>query len=447
MRVPCHLRALPHVAPRPRRLELNYRFCEACYALHEKKGYCVVCYNDCQEEEGPMVCCDKCEFWVHIECDAISEMGADFMAAKGDKMPYHCPRCTGDPPGTFGKMLEEKLPQTGKYGVKELAKVRDKREAFFAQKEAEEAAAAAGAGGELSMENGGMIPPFAQPPALPPPLPPPRPPPAAAAAANCKTGEAWPAAKAEAGRSSDGRCSTAANGRQWPCGCGGSAGRRRAEQQRRQAATWSGERSLQAIGHEWPRVDPPRACWWHECSKANNAVEFDALAGALSRGRTGRRSRRPASYHLCAKSPPRLPSPPVLAATAAGAATTAAGARRRRSRQAATATATAAAATTAGVAAAGAASAAGARADANVDAAAIRQPGAVLGPPMLSASRRACPDAAIDTCPDAVCAAGGGHRRRECGCRRRRRVPAAATWFRGATAAAASSLVPSIPCP
>ena len=86
--------------------DVDYRFCGTCFALHEQQGYCVVCYDDITEEEGPMVSCDTCDFLVHIECDGISERGADFLAAKGDKAPYHCPRCTGKPPGQFGADLE-----------------------------------------------------------------------------------------------------------------------------------------------------------------------------------------------------------------------------------------------------------------------------------------------------------------------------------------------------
>jgi len=90
--------------------KMNYRFCEPCAKLHDEKGYCKVCRQNCESEQGPMVCCDKCDFWIHAECDWISDAGFHFLTAKGEKQSYHCPSCRGEEPGIFGTRLEGKIP-------------------------------------------------------------------------------------------------------------------------------------------------------------------------------------------------------------------------------------------------------------------------------------------------------------------------------------------------
>ena len=71
---------------------VDYRFCDECGRLHEERGYCNVCSEDCRTEDViPMVCCDICSFWVHNNCDGISERGLDYITSRGDKFVYHCP--------------------------------------------------------------------------------------------------------------------------------------------------------------------------------------------------------------------------------------------------------------------------------------------------------------------------------------------------------------------
>ena len=65
--------------------------CEDCFALREKGNWCRVCdrvYRD--DDEAPMVCCDVCQQWVHIECDHISpllyqQMGVSHHSTKAQK--------------------------------------------------------------------------------------------------------------------------------------------------------------------------------------------------------------------------------------------------------------------------------------------------------------------------------------------------------------------------
>ena len=93
--------------------KLGYKYCEGCAKLHEERGYCKVCKQDCRYEEGPMVCCDGvgCGFWVHAECDGISEGGMDMITAKGEKWSYHCPDCRHEEPGKYGAWLDTKVPK------------------------------------------------------------------------------------------------------------------------------------------------------------------------------------------------------------------------------------------------------------------------------------------------------------------------------------------------
>eukprot|EP00966_Prymnesium_polylepis_P271509 6272965-Prymnesium_polylepis.1 len=44
----------------------------------------------------------RCDFWIHAECDGISDAGFHFLTAKAEKQTYYCPGCRGEAPGVFG---------------------------------------------------------------------------------------------------------------------------------------------------------------------------------------------------------------------------------------------------------------------------------------------------------------------------------------------------------
>lgn len=75
---------------------LGYTCCDACGRLFVKGNYCPVCLKVYRDSEViPMVCCDVCEKWVHIECDGISE--EKYQQFQADQnLQYTCASCRGE---------------------------------------------------------------------------------------------------------------------------------------------------------------------------------------------------------------------------------------------------------------------------------------------------------------------------------------------------------------
>ncbi|XP_062203720.1 uncharacterized protein LOC133905924 [Phragmites australis] len=75
---------------------LGYTCCDACGRLFVKGNYCPVCLKVYRDSEViPMVCCDVCEKWVHIECDGISE--EKYQQFQADQnLQYTCAACRGE---------------------------------------------------------------------------------------------------------------------------------------------------------------------------------------------------------------------------------------------------------------------------------------------------------------------------------------------------------------
>ncbi|KAL5205890.1 hypothetical protein ABZP36_034099 [Zizania latifolia] len=75
---------------------LGYTCCDACGRLFVKGNYCPVCLKVYRDSEViPMVCCDVCEKWVHIECDGISE--EKYHQFQSDQnLQYTCAACRGE---------------------------------------------------------------------------------------------------------------------------------------------------------------------------------------------------------------------------------------------------------------------------------------------------------------------------------------------------------------
>ncbi|CAN6347884.1 unnamed protein product [Urochloa humidicola] len=75
---------------------LGYTCCDACGRLFVKGNYCPICLKVYRDSEViPMVCCDVCEKWVHIECDGISE--EKYQQFQADQnLQYTCAACRGE---------------------------------------------------------------------------------------------------------------------------------------------------------------------------------------------------------------------------------------------------------------------------------------------------------------------------------------------------------------
>ncbi|KAK3139906.1 hypothetical protein QOZ80_5AG0392440 [Eleusine coracana subsp. coracana] len=75
---------------------LGYTCCDACGRLFVKGNYCPICLKVYRDSEViPMVCCDVCEKWVHIECDGISEEKYQQFQADTN-LQYTCTACRGE---------------------------------------------------------------------------------------------------------------------------------------------------------------------------------------------------------------------------------------------------------------------------------------------------------------------------------------------------------------
>ncbi|TVU50000.1 hypothetical protein EJB05_01349 [Eragrostis curvula] len=75
---------------------LGYTCCDACGRLFVKGNYCPICLKVYRDSEViPMVCCDVCEKWVHIECDGISEEKYQQFQADTN-LQYTCAACRGE---------------------------------------------------------------------------------------------------------------------------------------------------------------------------------------------------------------------------------------------------------------------------------------------------------------------------------------------------------------
>eukprot|EP00040_Diaphanoeca_grandis_P025634 m.142274 g.142274 ORF g.142274 m.142274 type:complete len:759 (-) comp30243_c0_seq1:347-2623(-) len=75
--------------------------CVSCSKVFDKGDFCPSCLVVYRTDETdlPMVCCDKCDRWVHAECDNIDEDKYEDLSQEGSY--YECLLCRGEQPERF----------------------------------------------------------------------------------------------------------------------------------------------------------------------------------------------------------------------------------------------------------------------------------------------------------------------------------------------------------
>jgi len=67
------------------------RVCEGCFGKYRNKEYCPICVKIYQDHERNFIGCDRCNLWVHADCDGISESRLKEMNQKDQT--YICKPC------------------------------------------------------------------------------------------------------------------------------------------------------------------------------------------------------------------------------------------------------------------------------------------------------------------------------------------------------------------
>ena len=69
--------------------------CEQCGKNWKCKNYCPVCEVLYQEDDDSlkMMFCSKCERWIHMECEGITNDDYEILADLPENIPYICKLC------------------------------------------------------------------------------------------------------------------------------------------------------------------------------------------------------------------------------------------------------------------------------------------------------------------------------------------------------------------
>ena len=100
--------------------------CRLCQKLHKDGQFCPVCDRVWHWSAGdPMVGCDRCDKWIHRECDARAAEVLDREEKDGEELAYECPLCRNKSPEQLAE--EARLAEVARAEEERKAQIRERK--------------------------------------------------------------------------------------------------------------------------------------------------------------------------------------------------------------------------------------------------------------------------------------------------------------------------------
>ena len=100
--------------------------CSLCQKLYKEGQFCPVCDRVWQWATGdPMVGCDRCDMWIHRECDALAAEVLDREENDGEELAYECPKCRMKTPAQIAE--EERRAEAARIEAKRKAEIKERK--------------------------------------------------------------------------------------------------------------------------------------------------------------------------------------------------------------------------------------------------------------------------------------------------------------------------------
>ena len=109
--------------------------CALCQKLHKEGQFCPVCDRVWHWSTGdPMVGCDRCDMWIHRECDSLAAEVLDKEEENGEECAYSCPSCRSKSDAQRAIERREALEAEHAAKVREELKERRRLEKLLSKK-------------------------------------------------------------------------------------------------------------------------------------------------------------------------------------------------------------------------------------------------------------------------------------------------------------------------